>query len=574
MHKIIESHLKTFIEKYELYNNRDKQFEYFVNFCIASKYFSGRINPIDITTDEDDAGIDGIFFVIDDELVLTLEDAKVIFESHKKSLEVEVIFTQVKSSEKFVKKEIANFGIGVNDFLDTPYLPQGEFIKESREIFDLIVENVSKVKDGRPTTSLYYCTSGAWGEEKELKGALERIKSIIEKTSYFRNVSVSPIDRDRLIKAWISAQRPVNSKVKVKGFIPFETISNVNEAYLAIISAKNYVESVLMDEDDRIRSGIFDENVRSFLGETNRVNSQIIETLKSDDIKDRFAILNNGVTIVSPDVRVQSDSISMYNYQIVNGCQTSHILFRNKQFLDDNIMLTVKVIEAENPDVVNQIVKATNNQSDVVDKKFLSLKEKAKRVEDYFNACNLEAENNCKLYFERRQKQYADLEVKGTKIFDTSTVARAFAAMFLDNPHTSLSYTNRIFQKVENQLFADEHNEITYYCSTLALHNFLQLTNYEKLPKHLEKYKWHILMLLKYVINKNEVLPPINLKSKNIEGYCNKMIEKLKASDTSYLQYYKECENIINQAGPVTKQKLKDKQFTSDLKQKLRNRNR
>ncbi|KYC36338.1 hypothetical protein WA1_42210 [Scytonema hofmannii PCC 7110] len=567
MHKIVKSHLKTFVEEYELHSYKeDKQFEYFVNFCLASKSFSGRINPKDITTYEDDAGIDGIFFLIDGDLVVTLEDANVIFSGHRRNLEVEVVFTQIKTSEGFEKKEIANFSDGVFDFLsDTPALPQGEFIKESKEIFDLIVENVNKIKEGKPRSSMYYCTSGVWEEKKELEGIFSNAKRKIEKSGYFRDVFVSPIDRDKLIKIWTVTQQPVEATVKVKGYIPFEKIRDVSEAYLAIIPAKNFVESVLLGEDDRIRAGIFDENVRSFLGEDNDVNSKIIKTLKSDDIRDRFAILNNGVTVVSPDVRVQSDSISMYNYQIVNGCQTSHVLFRNRQLLDENTMLTVKVIEAEHPDVVNQIVEATNNQSYVADEKFLSLKDKAKSVEVYFNTCNEEVDNDSRIYFERREKQYAGLGVQDAKIFDIRTVARAFAAMFLDIPHTSASYPTQIFTQSESRLFADDQHEITYYCSTLALYKFNSLFNSKKLPGDFGKYKWHTLMLLKYVINKNEKLHPMN--SKKIEKYCERIIDRLKAPNKDCLKYYKECEDIITKAGLVTKDRLKRSLYTNELKQ-------
>ena len=366
-----------------------------------------------------------------------------------------------------------------------------------------------------------------------------------------------------------TANQPVEATVKVKNYIPFEKITDVSEAYRATILPRRFVESVSMGDDDRIRAGIFNENVRSFLGENNDVNSKIIKTLQSDEIRDRFSILNNGVTIVSPDVRVQSDSISMNNYQIVNGCQTSHVLFRNRECLDDNTMLTVKVIEAEHPNVVNQIVEATNNQSYVADEKFLSLKEKAKIVESYFNTCNDEVDNESKIYFERREKQYAGMGIQDVKIFDIRTVARAFTAMFLDIPHTSASYPTLIFTQSGSKLFTDEQHEITYYCATLALYKFASLLNSKKLPSDFGKYRWHTLTLLKYVINIDKKVPQMN--SKKIVKYCETIIDKLNTQNRYCLKYYNECKDIINQAGPANKDKLKRKEYINELKEYLPN---
>ena len=93
-------------------------------------------------------------------------------------------------------------------------------------------------------------------------------------------------------------------------------------------------------------------------------------------------------------------------------------------------MVTAKVIEVENPDIVNKIVEATNNQSHVSNEKFLSLKAKSKTVESYFSSWNEESVEDSKIYFERRDNQYAGHGINDTKIFDIRTVARAFSAMF------------------------------------------------------------------------------------------------------------------------------------------------
>ncbi len=569
MHRIISSHLKTFSKEHEIESmDEQKRFEHFVNYCVASKYYSGRIDTSEITTNDNDAGIDGIIVIADGELVTTEEEINSIFESHKRNVEIEFIFIQSKTSEKFEKKEITNFGDGIYDFLsEEPSFPHDDVLAEAHKVFNKIVDKVHKVRRGKPNAKIYFVATGAWNNEKELVAALKTNLKKIETTGYFSDVECLKIDRDELIKLWSSIHQPVEATVKVKGYVPYENIKGVEEAYICVISAKNFINSLLKDNDERIKSGIFEENVRAFLGEDNSVNSKIKVTLDSSETRDRFAILNNGITIVSPDVRVQSDTISLFNYQIVNGCQTSHVLFRNKDLVDDSTMLTVKVIEVNDEDIVNQIVEATNNQSYVADEKFLSLRSKAKNIEVYFNSCNDETNEESKIYFERREKQYAGMGISDSKIFDIRTVARAFSAMFLEIPHIAASYPTQIFEQSENKLFQDNQNEIAYYCATLALYKFTKLFNSKKLPGHFSKYRWHTLMLLKYVINGKNKTPELN--SKKITPYCQKIVEILSSPREDFLKNYQMCENVMQAGGWATKDRLKRSLHTEELKQIL-----
>lgn len=100
MHRIIESCVKQFglendIESEEL----SKQFEYFVNYVIAYEKYPSNFDFKELTTDDVDGGIDGVMFFIDDELATTLEEVKSIFSRPKKTVSVNIVFTQAKTSE-------------------------------------------------------------------------------------------------------------------------------------------------------------------------------------------------------------------------------------------------------------------------------------------------------------------------------------------------------------------------------------------------------------------------------------------------------------------------------------------
>jgi len=84
---------------------------------------------------------------------------------------------------------------------------------------------------------------------------------------------------------------------------------------------------VLIDKNDKLRQRIFEENVRDFIGLESEVNAEIADTLKDGLKQKRFGILNNGITIISPDVKVAGLDIYLRDFQIVNGCQTSNVLY-------------------------------------------------------------------------------------------------------------------------------------------------------------------------------------------------------------------------------------------------------
>ena len=81
----------------------------------------------------------------------------------------------------------------------------------------------------------------------------------------------------------------------------------------------------------------------------------------------RFGILNNGITIVSPDVRVQGNEFYFRDFQIVNGCQTSNILFDSADEISGDATLMLKVVETDDPAIVDDIVRSTNRQTKVQD---------------------------------------------------------------------------------------------------------------------------------------------------------------------------------------------------------------
>ena len=419
MHRIIASYLNTFCEENFISPalEESKRFELFANYCVIKSIYPEDVNPENITSGVPDTGIDGICFFIDGEIITSVNEAETILSRPKRNMPVDIFFIQSKTSETYDQGDVLKFGNGIRDFLsDSPTLPQGDFIKQSRLIFNVLIDHVSKIQNGRASVHLrYICTSNN-PISLEISSTRDTIEHDIESTGYFSSVDFVFVGLEELISLWDKTRNAITAVLPTKQLSPYPSMDGITEAYLAIVPLKAFVENVLMDSDHKLRMHIFEENVRAFLGNENPVNKQIKSTLESSPSQERFAILNNGITIISPDVKVQNDRISIDNYQIVNGCQTSNVLFDNYNLLSLTSMVTVKVIEATDPDVIADVVRATNSQSKVDETQFLSFTALTRRLERYFDATEDISGKETKLYFERRNGQYANSDVPKRRI--------------------------------------------------------------------------------------------------------------------------------------------------------------
>lgn len=568
MHIILKSHVEELSSDFECGESAlSKQFEYFCNYCVVSKHYYGRFNPVAITTDEDDASLDGIAVIVDGDLITTHDDAKEAFSTHKTNLSVEVIFTQVKSGEQFRKDEIANFKLGLDDFLSLePKLPNGKFNSETIEIIKVVLANLKKVKNRRPNCHVYYCTSGVYVAQREIKASFEIIEKNLKDTEFFYSVQVKPLGRSEILKLYADLSDKNEAKLPLLEFFGMPKMPGIPQSYVAIVKASDYVAELLEDADHNLRESVFEENVRSFLGNNNDVNAAIQQTLQNAEKRSLFSVLNNGITIVAPELTLTPNTkeIHLTNYQIINGCQTSSTLQANKLLLTDSVNVVIKFIESPENEASSDIIAATNSQSDIPKEAFFGLRGKAKLVQKYFIAQNsLVSSENC-VHFERRQSEYKHSGYQSTRIFDVREVARCYAAMFLDLPHNSARYVAKIFSASSDLLFREEDHESYYYAACLTLYKYQTLINGKKIgaPEY-TKARWHIIQVFKWLCAGTTDTPAPN--SKKAEQFARGLIDALNAESKGYIATFEKCQRIVDAVGMPTDDELKRARFGQDL---------
>jgi len=81
----------------------------------------------------------------------------------------------------------------------------------------------------------------------------------------------------------------------------------MRDEFLKIISFNN------IDNKGKfiINESVFEDNVRSYQGR-NEVNSKIMSTLKSENKRKMFFVLNNGITIITQELNY-NDSSNLFN---------------------------------------------------------------------------------------------------------------------------------------------------------------------------------------------------------------------------------------------------------------------
>lgn len=567
MHTVIRGLVDSFSKNFSLDQSYDlpKQFEFFVNYIlVAPKTSDIHLQPVEITTGDDDASLDGIAILIDGELVTSLEMAEDILQSSRRQLEVKIILTQVKSGEAFEKKEITNFMSGVINFLeDDSSYPEGDLNSINHKILFYILANVRNIKNNLPDIEVYYATSGIYRETKELKGAFNLIDKKIKEKTYFHSIKVEAIDRQKIIELHDNLSRDFTSRIKVEELFAIPATEKIPQSYLAMLKAKDYVNDILTNNEDdssSLRLNIFDENIRAYLGENIDVNQNIQLSLSNVDNKNIFSILNNGITIIAPSIAFSPSekTIELTNYQIINGCQTSNVLFDNKNLLTDDVRIIVKFISTKDNDTINNIISSTNSQSHIDENAFLSLKDKAKLVQRYFIA--MEAKNNDenKIYFERRKNEFRNIVSLSSKIFDLRSLVQAYNAMFINEPSNSSRYVKKIFE--DKELFLEDDDESYYYVAVFCLYKVNVMINSKKFKYGL--LKWHFLYLFKFLaLNKTSSFERNSSKaSKNSEELLKILKDKRK-----FEQIINKFNLIVERLPLPTIDIIKRQKYTHDL---------
>lgn len=559
MHRIVKAHLESFVKSFGLdADDEAVQFEKFSTHCVIASRFSAAFDLDDVCTGPGDDGVDGVAIVIDETVTTSVEDAQAIFAAPRRNHDVDILFVQAKRSESFDLGEFLKFKEGILRFAtQTPYAATDEALSEARKMFDVVLEEVPKVRNGKPSLTARFVATGQYQNPAALETALTDFVAQLRELGLFHEIDVRFIDRDELTRLWVGTYSGIDASLPAFSTAALPNIAGIDEAYLAVVRASDFVNNLLLTADGNLRTQVFEENVRSFLGHENSVNQSIAATLASDAAS-RFPVLNNGITIVSPDVKLQGTTLHLMNYQIVNGCQTSNVLFENREALGD-VMVNIKVVKTQLEDVFSELVRATNSQTKVEDTQFLSLRPIIKRVEQYFNTYD---GNESRLYLERRDRQYVGQNIPAIRVFSLHGAAKCVAAMFCNRPDLSSRYPKQMYEELTETIFAETTKEVVFYAACVTMYRFNLLVSNSTIPQNMKRFKWHMLPLVRAILTGSEIQP---LNAKKAEQAAGKIIEVMGQHGAPATDVFNKIVAICQGLGEVSGDRLKRQAILGEM---------
>ena len=505
-------------------------FEKFVNHNIFRNHQSDAFGADNELLDfvciggSNDCGIDGIGIKLNGRFISSKQHA-IDLSSTADRVTVEFIFIQSKYKPKFDSGEFNKFSSGVRDFLsEDSSFPQNPKLVAVHELKTyLLGKEFTGMWANNPSVRLYYVALGRWEEYIHCIGYADQFKSDLKKDPTFESCEVHFIDADRLKSVCDNNENKFTASFETIESMPMTDVDGVQKSCIALCYASEFV-GMLKTDEGLIRGTLFNDNVRDFQG-YNKVNEEILATIK--DAPGIFGLLNNGITIVCPEFKQINRRIELTNPQIVNGCQTSSVLFYASGSGIDvtRVPLHVKIIETNKKEMVNEIIRGTNRQNIVPDEAFETTRVFHKRLEEFFDALR---PTYGRVFYERRSRQYQDdPKIKQMEKINLCILSRFYVSIFLGYPHMSHRHEGKLIDMYREQIYLDHHSLYPYFTAALLFSKTEKLykDKYKYSPHSpLRAFRGHILLAFREIVAGK---PPTQSEGKAAKAFCEKILDAI-----------------------------------------------
>lgn len=562
MDRITQSLLREFSKEAELQClPEDVQFEHFACYLNVSRHLNESFDTRDVVTGSGgDIGIDGIAIIINGSLVT---DCEMVEELEKTNgfLDVSFIFVQAERSPSFDTAKIGQFGFGVRDFLsEVPKLPRNPAITDAADVMAAIYARSSKFKRGNPICRLYYVTTGTWKSDPNLEARRTAEMEDIQRLRMFREVDFVPIDANSIQKLFHQAKNAISREFVFPDRTVVPEIPGVEEAYIGLLPATEFLR-LIEDESGNLIKSIFYDNVRDWQS-YNQVNSEMKETLNEMGARARFALMNNGITVIAKTLRSTGNKIYIEDYQVVNGCQTSHVLHDQRDRVDPTVIVPLRLIATRDDTVTSAIIKATNRQTEVKEEQLIALSDFQKQLELYFQTF----EEGKKLFYERRSRQYNSVNgIEKTRIITPGNLIRAYASMFLEEPHRTTRNYRALLENVGKDIFGPSHRFEPYYAAASAHYRIEFLFRNQTLVPKYKPARYHILLAVRILLEPISTPFPNSYEMKRYADRLAGVFWDAQASE----DVFRKAALIVDAtaAGNFDRDHIRTQPFTENLKQ-------
>jgi hypothetical protein len=415
-------------------------------------------------------------------------------------------------SSSFDSGDMAKFLHAVLDFFkEEASFVQSERILELQRLKNRLYQAAGKFARGLPKVALYYATTGTWSEDKNLCAIRDGFLAQAQGLHMFSAVTFHPLDATRVQKLYFQTKNAFRVTITFGQNLPLPEIPNVREAYIGLLPVSEYLK-MITDEEGNVRRRLFFDNIRDFQGDT-PVNVSIASTLTSGSSIE-FPLRNNGVTIMTRKLRRVGAQFTLEDFQIVNGCQTSHVIAANATPENQGTMIPIKIVATEDEEVTRQVIIASNQQNKVDQESFWALDPIHKSIEIYFESKS----GDERLYYEGRPGQFKTMSgIEKVRVVTKDLLLKVYASVFLEQPNQVGRYYKDLTPLIGKEIFSPEHEVHSYYTAALTAFRLEFLFRNRRMDTEWKPFRFQIIMAARLIIERDQKLDP---KKKRSQGYC------------------------------------------------------
>jgi hypothetical protein len=553
MNPVVQAQLKAFSEANSSVSfSTSEFFEVFSIYSILNGLMTEDTDPFDSHLTGDEFGLDGISILIQGELCNNSDD---VAESLSIGKNHDVYFSlfQSKTSEN------ANYG-DMSKFFDAAYsFFDGSFLNPSTQLQDRMAAKDSVYKAAlkkNPSLYLYYVTTGAGEISDQIQKLIDANSLRFNDLNIFDKVYINLIGAKELQSGYRSATNSNTAKIEILRPITLPEHPSVQQAFLGYVTAEQLVSIVTAkgpsDDDARINKAVFFDNVRDF-NEKSEINQGILEDLKNNGQRS-FIFKNNGVTVVSKSVVRQGDTFELEDFQVVNGCQTSNILFQAGKDAQ-NVHVPFRLIVSDDSEFVSTVIVGTNKQNEVREDQFWALTPFMKDLEEF---CR-EQPGDQRIHLERRENQYRTESVERTRIIKPNELIKSVAAMFMFQPHRAARDYRGVRKEFASKLLQPDHSVRVYHAASYANYKLEFAIRNKRVPRKWGIYKYYVL----YGIGKKASggVAVLDSSRKHQENAAAAIIRLVSDENLVALEFEAVAsviDKMIQEAGVDTREKVRD----------------
>ncbi len=447
-----------------------------------------------------DGGIDAIYIFVNGELAQ--KDSPLI--DGKRNSTIDVYLVQSKNTTGFTETAVEKCISSANDLFD--FTKTSDSLKTVYNADLLAIRDVFKAQylhlaSKFPVLKFHYFYASKGVEvHNNVQRKVDRLKETIAKHFDKAQTEFEFLTASRLI------EMSRREQIKTKGIALMDNpISTQDGGYITVVPLKNYYDFITDDKGNLIKY-FFDSNIRDYQGSV-EVNSGIKETLMSNEKKEDFWWLNNGITITASNASFSSKILQIEEPQVVNGLQTSfevYNYFRNNKVETESRNVLVRVVKTGDEKSRLRVIKATNSQTNMPTASLRATDPVHRDIEDFLLTKGF--------YYDRRKNYHKNQLRPINKIISISYLAQIVMAVVQQKPDYARARPSTIIKNNSDyeQIF-DPNTPIELFYKLILIQQLVEghlktFTNPKLTRPQIGDIRFHVSMFL--IINVTGKIKP------------------------------------------------------------------